>query len=418
MRDYRNEHSETSLLEGVLRYTKVLFEYRRFIVIVTVCVVALATAFAILSRYLPPDKSPLPNTYAAQASILIQQDGRNDLASSLLEGLGLAQSANASSSFRNGDLVLEVLNSRMLLDRVISDFELISRYHITGNVKGKSRQIVLHKSIFDYARNTGLLKVSYVDIDPTLSRDVVNRMVALLEEWFNTNSGLAVQQQRRALEEKLTEVRSEIQSLQDRLQALQEMYGVLNVEDLGRSQATLLATLRAQLILREIDIKNYSSISRIDDPRLEQLKNERQNLLDLIYQNEKNVSRVPGEQKSLAAVAQEFSELRTQIDIQQRVYNTLAPQYEAAKLAPASIFQVLERAEIPDTKSGPERSRIVLFAFIVAFLGSCILAFILHGVRQIRGVPSEKLRVSLLESQPEDKSVEAGSIAQSHRHSR
>ena len=403
MGDSRNGHSERSLLEGVLHYAAILFRYKRLIIRVTLGCVTLAVAFALISRYLPPDKSPLPNTYAAQASILIQQDGRNDLASSLLEGLGFDQSASASSNFRNGDLVLEVLTSRMLLDRIISEFELIKRYHITGNVRGKSRQIVLAKSVFDYARNTGLLKISYVDVDPTLSRNVVNRMVTLLEEWFSTNSGLAIQQQRRALEQKITEVRSEIQTLQDQLKSLQEKYGVLNVEELGSSQATLLATLRAQLILREIDIKNYSSFSRIDDPRLEQLKNERQNLLDLIHQNEQTVSRTggaQGEKKSLAAVAQDFSQLRLQIDIQQRIYNTLAPQYEAAKLAPSSIFQVLERAEIPDTKSGPERSRIVLFAFVLSLVGSVVLAFILNGVKQIRGSTATMMHPPVLGPDP------------------
>lgn len=388
METERDERFEKSLLEVVLHYVSVLVRYRWLIIIVTVGVTAVAVGFALLSRLLPPDKSPLPNIYAAQASILVQQNDQNDLAASLLEGIGFDQRANPTASYRNSDLILEILNSRMLLDRVIEEFNMVERYRITGNVKGQSRELLRHKAVFDYSRGSGVLKISFEDIDPELSRDVVNRMVVLLEEWFNRNSGLAAQRQRRMLEEKIAEVRSEISLLQDRLRVLQERYGVLSVDDLGRSQATLLATLRAQLILKEIDVKNYSSISRIDDPRLEQLKNERQNLIDLINQNQRSVLVSPqtiNDGKSLPEVAQEFSQLRLQLDIQQRIYNSLAPQYEAAKLSPGSIFQVLEMAEVPDTKSGPQRARIVLLAALAGFAGSLVLAILVNAMRQIDG---------------------------------
>ncbi len=387
MKSTHDGPAETSLFEGLMHHVSILFRYRRLIFLTTASAALVATAFAVLSLALPPEKSPLPNMYAAQASILVQQDGENDLAVSLLEGLGFDQRTNPSASYRNGELVLEILNSRMLLDRLIQEFGMIERYRITGNVKGKSRELVRSRSIIDYSRGAGVLKISFEDIDAVYSCNVVNRMVELLQEWFDLNSGLAVQRQRKLLENKIAEVRTEIAMLQDRLKILQERYGVLSVDDLGRSQSTLLATLRAQLILKEIDIKNYSSISRIDDPRLQQLKDERQNLIDLIAQNQKNVgenTRVAGDGNSLADVAQEFSQLRLQIDIQQRIYNTLAPQYEAAKLAPASIFRVLEFAEVPDTKSGPQRSRIVLLAVLAAFLGSVFLSLVLNAVRGYR----------------------------------
>jgi uncharacterized protein involved in exopolysaccharide biosynthesis len=79
-------------------------------------------------------------------------------------------------------------------------------------------------------------------------------------------------------------------------------------------------------------------------------------------------------------VAQEFSQLTTELDIQQRIYNTLSPQYEAAKLAPESepIFQVFELAEIPDVKTGPQRSRLVMMAGAGGLAGSIALVIFLH----------------------------------------
>lgn len=384
METARDERSDKSLLEAVIHYVTVLLRYKWLIIIATGTVTIAAVGFAVLTRVLPPDVSPLPNTYAAQASILVQENPDNDLASSLLEGLGFDQRTNPQASYRNSDLILEVLNSRMVLDRIIGEYQLAERYRVTTNVRGRTREMVRNRAEFSYVRSSGVLKISYEDIDPQLSCAVVNRMVTLLEEWFARNSGMAAQRQRRLLEDKIAEVRNEIALLQDRLRTLQERYGVLSVEDLGRSQATLIATLRAQLILKEIDIKNYSSISRIDDPRLEQLKSERNNLLDLISENQHNVTVTPQairDGKSLPEVAQEFAQLRLQLDIQQRIYNSLAPQYEAAKLSPGSIFQVLEMAEIPDTKAGPQRSRIVFLAALSSFVASVSLALLLNAIR-------------------------------------
>jgi capsule polysaccharide export protein KpsE/RkpR len=196
------------------------------------------------------------------------------------------------------------------------------------------------------------------------------------------------------LEEKINEVKTTIANLQSRIKRLQTQYGVLDVQGLSQAQATTIASLRSQLILKEIDIMNYSSFSKIDDPRLEQLKEERQNLLDLIAQNQlklpdstqaggSSADSGDGGQKNLLDVAQQFSQLTIELDIQQRIYNTLSPQYEAMKLAPESeaAFQVLELAEVPDIKSGPKRPQIILMAFVESLAAGLALSFVLNMVR-------------------------------------
>ena len=145
------------------------------------------------------------------------------------------------------------------------------------------------------------------------------RSVELLGEWFVMNRGIAKQKSKQILEEKLQEVKADIDSLQERLKSLQQKYGVLNAEELGASQATSLANLRSQLIMKEIEIKNYSIYSKINDPRLDQLNEELQNLRNLISKNQTvvpMVSQESGKQRTIADVAQEFSQLTNELDIQ------------------------------------------------------------------------------------------------------
>jgi tyrosine-protein kinase Etk/Wzc len=388
-----NPNSERTLLDGFLYFVKLFYKYWWIIVGITGMVTISTVIYCIISVKLPPDRSPMPNVYKAQATLLVMQgNSQADIAGSLLVAMGLNQQGG-SLSYDNSDFIREILQSRSLQDSLISEFHLAERYHITTSVKGMTRAALQSKAAFTYAQSSGTFKISYEDIDPVFAKNVVNRMVELLDEWFSLNRGMAKQKQRQLLADKISEVKSEIASLQFRLKSLQKQYGVLNVEELGQSQAASLANLRSQLILKEVEIKNYESFSKINDPRLEQLKEERQNLLDLISQNQVRLPEAqPGaglqasgggsREMSLPDVAQQFSQLTLELDIQQRIYNTLSPQYEAAKLTPESepVFQILEKAEVPDMKSGPQRPRIIMMAFAGSLVASLAVVLLVNFI--------------------------------------
>ena len=391
----KDQKSERSLLDGLLYYISIIYRYRKIVLIITCCSMVLSLVFCGLSLLLPPEKSPLPNVYAAQANILIQPNSQADLAQSILVGLGYDQAASSQIGIDNAELVMEVLHSRKLLDKIIDEFDMAARYRITANVRGKTREAVLKRATFAYSRLTGSLKISYEDIDPEFSQRVVNRMVSLLDEWFRQNMGQAKAKQEEMLAEKLEEVKADIARLQEKLKGLQKKYGVLSVQDLGTSQATSLANLRAQLILKEIEIKNYSSFSKVDDPQLAQLRDERQTLLDLINQTQSGMSEASyasSGEISLPDVAQNFSQLTVELEVQQRIFNTLSPLYEAAKLTPESapVFQILELAEIPDIKARPQRSNIVIVSTMLGLAGSIVFSLLSNLVQKIRNDPEKR----------------------------
>jgi uncharacterized protein involved in exopolysaccharide biosynthesis len=219
---------------------------------------------------------------------------------------------------------------------------------------------------------------------------MVNRMVQLLNEWFLTRGGSSKQKQKVLLETKLTEVSREIADLEDEIQTFQRTYGVLTVEELAAAQSRVLADLRAQLVLKEMEIKNYTRFSRIEDPELLRLQSEKDNIQELIKQNE---SRFGG--LDLPALSLEFERLRMALDIQTRIFESLSEQYEITKLTLESepVFQILELAEVPDEKTSPSRSKICMGVTVGAFIFSVFLAFILHSIRQLRSDPSRLRRI-------------------------
>jgi len=381
--------AEKSFLEIALHYWGILWRYKWIIIGVTGVVTIAVFAFAVISIKLPPEESPLPNTYTAEAVLFIQPNQQGDIADSILTALGVATQSRPATSFNNGDMLLEILYSRTILDKLAEDFKIIEKYNITEEKKNRSRILLINSLHTQFSRTTGSLRITYEDMNPVFARDIVNRTVELLNEWFVQNRGMAKERTKQILEEKLMEVKADIDRLQNRQKDLQRRYGVLNAEELSVSQATTLADLRSQLVMKEIEIKNYSTYARISDPRLEQLNEELRNLQELINRNQTSLPQITedtGRSRNIADVAQEFSQLANELDIQQRIYNTLSPQYEAAKLSPESesIFSVFELAEIPDVKTGPQRSKMVLMAFGGSLCFSAALALLLNLIEQLK----------------------------------
>ena len=385
---------ERSLMEGMLHYLAVLLKYKWMIIIPTAAAAVGTIAFCFASITLPSSKSPLPNFYTAEAVILINQGSQTDLSASILTALGIeSQSSQAAPGFDMGSLVVQVLQSRSFIDKVVEEFDFINKYNITSQPKSTSRLMVLGNSDFQYNRTTRSITISYQDIDPVFAKEVTNRMVSLLGDWFAQNMGSSRESDKQLLEQKVAEVNSEVTRLENQLRDLQKRYGVLTAQDLGSSQASALAELRSQLILKEIEIKNYSAISAIEDPKLQQLKEERQNILDLIAEQmqpgttqSRDPTAVPTTGKSLPDIQLDFNHLSVELDIQRKIYDTISHQYEVLKIAPEpeSTFQVLELAEVPDKKSGPQRVRIVMIGVFAAFIAGIVAVFVWNAYNQAR----------------------------------
>lgn len=385
-------NTEGSLLESLFRYLGILLKYRRLVFMMTAVGALGVGAFCAASILLPPKRSPLPNEYTASAIILVHQGVENDLSTSIRTALGIGGGpTDAGPGFDRSAFLLMVLQSRTLLDTISDEFGIAQRYGITDRIKSQSRTMLLKRLRFENTRATGAITISYRDVDPVFARDLANRMVAILSEWYSQNVGSSNQRQKMLLDEKIGEVQMDITRLEGRLNELQNRYGVLTAQDLWTSQASTLVALRSQLILKEIDIRNYASVSSADDPKRRQLEAERKNILDLISRLQEGSTETLDSStsaKTLPDVQAEFNNLTVELEVQRKIYNTLSHQSEVMKLTSDSDppFRVMELAEVPDAKSGPRRMLIIVEVIVGAFGASIALALFLNGISRVRAV--------------------------------
>jgi uncharacterized protein involved in exopolysaccharide biosynthesis len=81
------------------------------------------------------------------------------------------------------------------------------------------------------------------------------------------------------------------------------------------------------------------------------------------------------------------------------IFDLLARQFEVAKIDEArqgSVIQVVDRAVVPDHRSSPMRSVIVLVAALLGMFFGILFAFVREAVSRISSNPLEQSRVNTL----------------------
>ena len=388
-----NPAQERTAVESLLYCLSYLLRHKFLIISLTILAAAGSVGFAVLSLWLPPEKSPLPNYYRAYAVLIVSQGSPGNM-TAMLAALGI-QAPLGRNEMNYGELGIRVIRSRPFIDEIIRKHNIIERHEIKEREKSLSRQIVHNSTEIIYEPRTGTMQISYEDIDPVFARDVVESMVLGLQLWFDNWDGTISQQQLREMEKKIDEVSREIDRLEDEITEFQTRYGVLSISQLAESQSSMISALQQQLIQVEMAIRNYSGFANIEDQELIQLQSQRESLLALIRQIDQGQStggvRQMPSRDELPTLAIEYSHMRMNHEIQMRIFQNLKEQYELQRLTSTgtSAFSLLEPAEIPDEKSGPSRGQLCIFITLAGFMMSIGFAVLIDFTRNIKKDPKK-----------------------------
>jgi uncharacterized protein involved in exopolysaccharide biosynthesis len=224
-----NADDEISLID----LFAVLLQRKKMIIKITVGAAVAVLIFAILSIVLPADISPLPNKYTPSALMLINDSSSSGggmasmLNASGLGGLAGLAGVSVGSGSTFSDLAIYLLGTNNFLDKVVDRFDLLVRWKIV--VEGKkppkspradSRKELKKILVATSDEKSGVLSVSFTDIEPEFAQTVVNFCVKELEQRF-FEMGLDKNQLEKVnLETNLANTYKEIQNLEVESQRL------------------------------------------------------------------------------------------------------------------------------------------------------------------------------------------------------
>ncbi len=342
----------------------------------------------------------LPNSYTGNAKILPPQQNQSMGAIAALSQLGpLATLAGQSMGLRNpSDVYVAMLKSDSLANGLIDRFSLMSVY-------GRKLRIDARRRLADQteisAGKDGVISISVDDHDPRRAAALANAYVDELEQLTKTLNMTEAGKRRLFFEREVKMASDELANAEVALKQTQEKTGLILLDSQSKAIIGSLSSLRAQIAAQEVKVQAMRSFATAENPDLviaEQELTSMRTQLDRLQrgQGKRSVADVPIENVPTAGL--EYVRKYRDVKYHEALFELLAKQYEAAKVDEArdTLFvQQLDKATIPERKSGPHRVLIVLSVTLLAFLVAILIAFCLESLEHAREDSQFAARVQL-----------------------
>ena len=379
------DDDEINLMDLLL----VIAKHNRFIIKLTLSVAVLAVIYALLQ----------PNIYTAKTVILPPQQGAST-ASMLLGQLGgLAGLAGGAAGIKSpNDLHIGMLKSRTIADVLIKRFDLQTLWE--AKTMEATRKALQGSTVIASGKD-GFITIEYSDKDPQFAATIAN---AYVEELDRLNSTLAVTEASRKrlfFERQLKGSRANLDAAENALKQTQERTGLIQLEKQGGAMIEAVANVRAQIAAKEVELAGMGAFATPQNPDYRQIQQVIVGLRVQLTKLEANSAgsdiKVPT--GKLPETGLEFLRKTREFKYQETLFELLSKQFEIAKIdeaKDASLIQVVDKALVPEQKSKPKRSLIVILATMMAFFIGILLAFFREASARASLDPASAERMSLL----------------------
>jgi tyrosine-protein kinase Etk/Wzc len=347
----------------------------------------------------------LPIRYTASTTILPPQQG-SSAGAGLLSQLGnLGSVASLAGGGLGGlknpnDLHVAMLKSRTVEDAMVDRFHLVQMYHrkLQSDARKKFESFV----DIDNGSKDGLIRISVTDSDPHRATEMANGYV---EEFKRLSATLAVteaSQRRLFFEQQLSQAKDNLAIAEEELKKTGQKTGLIQLDSQARATIELIADLRAQIAAKEVQINAMRSFATGENPNLQMAEQE---LAGLKSQEERmgaaseSATNALLPRGNMQEAGIEYIRKLRDVKYFETIFDLLARQYEVAKVDEArqgAVVQVVDRAVVPDKKSSPQRTLIVLGATVLGFLLGVVWAFVKDGLTRLSNNPAEHSRLELL----------------------
>jgi uncharacterized protein involved in exopolysaccharide biosynthesis len=315
----------------------------------------------------------LPVYYRAETRILPPQDKAGNLASQLMGQAGglIALAGGAAGVKSPGELYVEMLKSRTVLDRMVDRFDLMKLYK--EKYRQDARKNLLALLTVREERKSGVIVLTVEDRDPKRAAEMANTFV---EEMKSLAGGLAISeagQRRMFFEEQIRHTKESLARTEEEMKGFQQRTGAFQIDAQAKAIIEGIANLRARIAVKEVEAKVLRSYATAQNPDLQRVEEEIRALRAELEKIEAGKGRGFDPLMSserVPAMGTEYLRNLRQLKYNETLYELLVKQYELAKLDEARdavVIQVMDRAVPPERKSRPKRALIVLMTMATGF---------------------------------------------------
>ena len=396
-----NGHAEVLFREGEPRrvtWFRLLWNERRFmrrvalrgLVLSVVIALLLPTRYKSSTRLMPPDQSSGSGLAMLAAFAGGRGGGSSSGSSGAMGGLGSALGGglgNVASDLlglkSSGALFLDMIDGPTVQDKLIRKFNLQKVYwdkYIEDTRKDLSKHTDAKED-----RKSGVITLEVTDHDPHRAQQMAQAYVDALDELVAQVSTSSARRERMFIEQRLKTVKQNLDSALQEFSEYASKNGTFDVPSQTRAMVESEATLQGQLVAAESELEGLRQIYRDNNirvrtlqARVDALKKQVENMSGNKADLSSDQSDLPGDFPSirkLPLVGVRWANLYRETKIQETVYELLTQEYEFAKIQEAKeipTVNVLDPPLVPERKSFPPRTLIVLLGTTLAVMFGCV----------------------------------------------
>lgn len=354
---------------------------RRFIFFSTLFCCAVAIVYICIA----------PLVYKAECRILPPSKTGGALGTAMMAQMGGLASLIGMETSTKGELLIGILQGDTIVDKIIDRFSLMTLYN--ENLRVRMRRIV-KEDILNATEDvkSGIVTIAALDENPVRAAEIANAFVEFLQMQMKSLAVGEAAQRRLFFEEQVRQAFQVLGNAEDEMLKYQQKSGMIAMEPQIEAVLTSIATLRAQIAAKEVEISALRTYARKENPNLKlaqsQLAAMRAELGKL--EKEQNQEREGQEQvadmfpsiKQAPSLGLEYQRHLREVKFAATLYELMLKQLEAAKLDEsheAMQIQILDPATPPDYKFKPKRAAIIVFSTLFGFSLAVLLSVFLHA---------------------------------------
>jgi uncharacterized protein involved in exopolysaccharide biosynthesis len=357
--------------EGILPRLRLLWGMRRFLsrcalaglFVTTLIAFLIPSQYESTARLMPPDSQQ--NSGMALMAMLGggQNGGSGGLGSLATDVLGAKTT---------GAMFIAVMHSRTAEDAIIQRFDLKKVYWT--RLEESARKRLAKNTEITEERKSGVITLTVTDHDPKRAAAIAGAYIEQLDVLTAKLNTSAAHRERVFLEDRLDKIKIDLESAEKDFSQFASKNATIDISAQGKAMLEGAASLQGQLIGAESQLEGLRQIYSDNNIRV---RATQARIAELRSQLKKmggtSGGSAPSDQsaaddkyptlRQLPILGVPYADKFRQLKVEEAVYETLTKQFELAKVQEAKEIpsvKVLDQPEVPERKSFPPRTFIVL----------------------------------------------------------
>jgi uncharacterized protein involved in exopolysaccharide biosynthesis len=368
----RQDLRERAAHEQTVASLRLLWESRRFLGRMAGAGLLLSTLVAFLtsSRYqsvarlMPPDNQSGSGIAATAAAL---SGGASSMGGMASELLGLKSTT---------DLLVGILNSRTVEDRLIQKFDLRKVYG--ARRMEDARKNLAAQTEISIDRKSQIITINVTDKSPQRAAAMGQAYVEELNRTLAEVSTSSARRERVFLEGRLQTVNQDLEDAEKDFSQFASQNTAIDIKEQGKAMVDAAAILQGQYIAERSELEGLRQIYTDSNIRVRSVQarvDELQNQLMKVGGRDDNTALTQGDSlypsiRKLPLLGVPYADLYRKTRVEEAVFETLTKEYELAKVQEAKeipTVKVLDPPNLPEMKSYPPRPLFMLLGTVLAF---------------------------------------------------